>query len=225
MGRRVGSKLLDDTINIENIIANVLVPSEIEEFPAAKIVLAIEWPAELLGVSEDRIALCPTGQEDAQPLYMYELFFVSLTAGLLQFALVAGEDDRVGEFELRLDAQLGFKVQQTGGDPLTISIGKRSRRLDEYFCSYPPLVRFVDLSELDGNLLIQPRNPRALTLDTAQFEPWDWTGFDLTKESYWKDGVGRKDSIQWKVLRHTWMEILMSSSMTTRLVRRPISCA
>ncbi|PZW40194.1 DEAD/DEAH box helicase [Pseudomonas sp. URMO17WK12:I2] len=197
--RRVGTKLLDDTINIENIIANVLVPSEIEEFPAAKIVLAIEWPAELLSVSEDRIALCPMGQEDAQPLYMYELFFVSLTTGLLQFALVAGEDDRVGEFELRLDAQLGFKVQQTGGDPLTISIGKRSWRLDEYFCSYPPLVRFVDLSELDGNLFIQPRNPRELTLDAAQFEPWDWTGFDLTKESYWKDGVGRKDSIQWKV--------------------------
>lgn len=197
--RRVGTKLLDDTINIENIIANVLVPSEIEEFPAAKIVLAIEWPAELLGVSEDRIALCPMAQEDAQPLYIYELFFVSLTTGLLQFALVAGEDDRVGEFELRLDAQQGFKVQQTGGDPLTISIGKRSWRLDEYFCSYPPLVRFVDLSELDGNLLIQPRNPRELTLDAAQFEPWDWTGFDLTKESYWKDGVGRKDSIQWKV--------------------------
>ncbi|QRY76905.1 DEAD/DEAH box helicase family protein [Pseudomonas sp. PDNC002] len=197
--QRVGTKLLDDTINIENIIANVLLPSEIEEFPADKIVLAIEWPAELLGISEDRIALSPTGQEEAQPLYMFELLFVSLTAGLLQFALVAGEDNRVGEFELRLDAQLGFKVQQTSGDPLTISIGKRSCRLDEYFCGYPPLVRFIDLSELDGNLLIQPRNPRELILDAAQFEPWDWTGFDLTKESYWKDGQGREDSIQWRV--------------------------
>ncbi|MGV6476497.1 DEAD/DEAH box helicase [Azotobacter vinelandii] len=197
--QRVGAKLLDDTINIENIIANVLLPSEIEAFPADKVVLAIEWPAELLGVSEDRIALSPTGQEDAQPLYMFELLFVSLTAGLFQFALVTGENNRVGEFELRLDAQLGFKVQQTSGDPLTISIGKRSWRLDEYFCGYPPLVRFIDLSELDGNLLIQPRNPRELILDATQFEPWDWTGFDLTKESYWKDGVGREDSIQWKV--------------------------
>ncbi|HCH7783170.1 Superfamily II DNA or RNA helicase [Pseudomonas aeruginosa] len=197
--QRVGTKLLDDTINIENIIANVLLPSEIEEFPADKIVLVIEWPAELLGISEDRIALSSAVQEDAQPLYMFELLFASLTAGLLQFALVVGEDSRVGEFELRLDAQLGFKVQQTGGDPLTITIGKRSWRLDEYFGSYPPLVRFIDLSELDGNLLIQPRNPRELILDAAQFEPWDWTGFDLTKESYWKDGVGREDSIQWKV--------------------------
>lgn len=197
--QRVGTKLLDDTINIENIIANVLLPSEIEEFPTDKIVLALEWPAELLGVPEDRIVLSSTVEESAQPLYMFELLFVSLTASLLQFALVGGEDTRVGEFELRLDAQLGFKVQQTGGDPLTISIGKRSWRLDEYFCSYPPLIRFIDLSELDGNLLIRPRNPRELIVDAAQFEPWDWTGFDLTKESYWKDGLGREDSIQWKV--------------------------
>ncbi|WP_122559355.1 DEAD/DEAH box helicase [Pseudomonas viridiflava] len=197
--QRVGAKLLDDTINVENIIANVLVPSEIEEFPTDKLVLSIEWPAEILGLSEERIVLSPTAQEDPQPLYMFELAFASFTATSFQFALAIEDDNTVGEFELRLDAQLGFRVQQSSGDPLTITIGKRTCRLDEYFCSYPPLVRFIDLSELDGNLLIEPRNPRELILDAAQFEPWDWTGFNLTKESYWKEGEAREDSIQWKV--------------------------
>jgi superfamily II DNA or RNA helicase len=201
----VGTKLIDDTINIENIIANVLLPSEVNEFPIDKVVLTIEWPAELLGISEDRIALSPVDQDDLQPLYMFELLFVSLSAKSLQFALVMGKDLRVGEFELRLDTQFGFKVQQTSGDPLNITIGKRSWRFDEYFCNYPPLVRFIDLSELDGNLLIQPRNPRELTLDTSQFESWNWKNIDLTKESYWKDGVGREDSIQWKVAQ-TYIE-------------------
>ncbi|HAU4896999.1 TPA: DEAD/DEAH box helicase [Aeromonas hydrophila] len=197
--QRVGTKLLDDTIDIESIIANVLLPSEIDAFPEDKAVLAIEWPAELLGKSEDRIALSQVDQDDTQPLYMFELLFVSLSSNSLQFALVVGEGVRVGEFELRLDTQLGFKVQQTSGVKMNITIGKRSWQLDEYFGNYPPLVRFIDLSELDGNLLIQPRNPRELNLDAAQFEPWDWTGIDLTKESYWKDGMGRQDSIQWKV--------------------------
>ena len=120
--------------------------------------------------------------DNPQPLYMFELTFVSLNPRSLRFSLVTEDEASVAHFELRLDAQLGFKTEQVDGDPLMISLGRRTRRLDEYFCEYPPLARFVDLSELDGNLLIQPRNPRELVLNPSQFEPWDWTGVDLTKE-------------------------------------------
>lgn len=197
--RGVGAKLMDDTINVENIIANVLLPTEIDELPVDKIVLALEWPAELLGKAEERIMLASTLLESAQPLYMFELTFLSLDTTSLRFALVIGDGNVLGEFELRLDAQLGFKVVQVAGEPLMITIGRRTGRLDDFLCDYPPLARFVDLSELDGNLLIQPRNPRELVLDEGQFEPWDWSGFDLTKESYWKEGAARLDSIQWRV--------------------------
>lgn len=197
--RRVGTKLLDDTINIEDIIANVLVPAEIDEFPTDRVVLTLEWPAELLGMSEERIVLSPASVDSPQPLYMFELTFVSLDPNSLRFSLVTEDEAGVVQFVLRLDPQLGFKAEQVGGDPLMITLGRRTRRLDEFFCDYPPLTRFVDLSELDGNLLIQPRNPRELVLNPSQFEPWDWTGVDLTKESFWKEGAGRRDSIQWKV--------------------------
>lgn len=71
------------------------------------------------------------------------------------------------------------------------------------FCNrsndYPPLIRYVDLSELDGNLLIKPYNPQDLKISDACFVVWDWQGVDITKESIWKAGLKREDSIQWKV--------------------------
>lgn len=195
---RVGSKLLDDSINIEDIIANVLLPTEIDRLPAEKIVLSIEWPAELLGKAEEKILLGPLSTDNSQPIYMFELSFVSLSEEALEFSLIAAGDNLVGTFVIRLDDQVGYRVEQTGAEPLNITLGKITKRLDEYLCDYPPLVRFIDLSELDGNLLIEPRNPRELILNPAQFEAWDWGPTDLTKESYWKDGVGRQESIQWR---------------------------
>ncbi|MER8388352.1 hypothetical protein NKH14_23030 [Mesorhizobium sp. M1380] len=34
-------------------------------------------------------------------------------------------------------------------------------------------------------------------IDKARFEPEEWKGVDLKRESIWKDGAERKDSIQW----------------------------
>jgi hypothetical protein len=68
--------------------------------------------------------------------------------------------------------------------------------------NYPPLVRFVDLSELDGNLLIRPQHTEELMFPPERFEVWDWAAVDVTKESIWKDGQERKDSIQWRAASH-----------------------
>ncbi|MBS7562492.1 DEAD/DEAH box helicase family protein [Pseudomonas sp. RC4D1] len=194
----IGAKLLDESINIEGIIANLLMPKEIHQLPVDKIVLSIEWPSELLSKPEEKVLLSTGSIDGARPLYMYELSFDRLTAETLEFSLITTEDNVAGAFVLRLDDQLGYRIDQAGTDLVHITIGKMTKRLDEFLCGFPPLVRFIDLSELDGNLLIEPRNPRELTLNPAQFEPWVWGATDLTKESYWKDGEGRVDSIQWR---------------------------
>lgn len=64
------------------------------------------------------------------------------------------------------------------------------------------LIRFITLSELDGNLLIKPQDPRELQLDANQFEVWDWQSVDLTVESLWRNGQRRSDSIQWKAAQY-----------------------
>lgn len=197
--KEIGSKLVDDTINVADIIANVLVPQEIDGIPDEE-VLVVEWPAELLGVSVERVVFASGDAE--WPLYLVDIEFRDKEGSSLRFELRTDDVPDLAAFTLTVGGEYGFQVRQTGGDELSIKIGNRDYGASQYFSSYPPLVRFVDLSELDGNLLIKPQDPRELQLDASQFETWDWQGVDLTVESLWRNGQMRMDSIQWKAAQH-----------------------
>jgi hypothetical protein len=94
-----------------------------------------------------------------------------------------------------------YDVTQVDGPTVIVTIGKFKVELAAYFADYPPLFRFVDLSELDANLHIVPQNPYDLKLEDALFETWDWKGVDFAKESMWKGNATRDDSIQWHVAK------------------------
>lgn len=197
--KEIGSKLVDDTINVADIIANVLVPQEIDGIPDEE-VLVVEWPAELLGVSVERVVFVSGGAE--WPLYLVDIEFRGKEGDSLRFMLRTDDVPDLATFTLTVGGEYGFQVRQTSGEELSIKIGNRDYGASQYFSSYPPLVRFVNLSELDGNLLIKPQDPRELQLDASQFETWDWQGVDLTVESLWRNGQMRMDSIQWKAAQH-----------------------
>lgn len=194
--RAIGSKLLDATINVADIIANVLIPREVDEIPDDE-VLAVEWPAEMLAVSVERVVF--TCGDAEWPLYLVDIEFVGKEANDVRFELRTEDVPRLATFILTVGGERGFRVRQTDGDDLAIKIRNREFSASDYFSSYPPLIRFINLSELDGNLLITPQDPRDLQLDESQFEVWDWHGVDLTTESLWRHGQVRRDSIQWKV--------------------------
>jgi len=197
--KAIGSKLVDDTINVADIIANVLVPLEVGGMPNEE-VLTVEWPAELLGLSVERVAFASGGAE--WPIYLVDIEYRGKEGNSAYFALRTGDVSELATFTLTVGAERGFQVCQTGGNELSIKIGNHDFGASEYFSWYPPLIRFINLSELDGNLLIKPQDPRELQLDASQFEAWDWQGVDLTVESLWRNGQMRRDSIQWKTAQH-----------------------
>lgn len=197
----VGEKLIDDTIDTHDILAHVLVAEEVDALPD-KEVLGIEWPVELMRQSEDRLLVGTSPDADAgEPIYLYELQFTGIDRpnSRVLFSLVTGEGRSVGDFALRVGGEGGFAVLQTEGATLFIKAGVVSSTLAGYLSDYPPMVRFVDLCELDGNMLIKPQSPQDLIIGEEHFEPWDWAGVDITKESIWKAGVVRSDSIQQRV--------------------------
>jgi superfamily II DNA or RNA helicase len=57
----VGTKLLDDTISIDSIIGNFLIPLEIDTRPGA-VLLGVEWPWEVYIVGADRFRLEYSGK-------------------------------------------------------------------------------------------------------------------------------------------------------------------
>lgn len=196
-----GAKLVDHSIDTSKLIDNVLIPSEVTALPAAE-VLAIDWPFEMLRQSEERVVFVSATAEHSMTTTELTLLNVDRAANAIEFAVDEALAGRLGEFRFTVDASRGFRVVQTsGGLKIGLTIGKLSCPLEEYFSNYPPIFRLVDLTDLDGNLHIAPQSPQDLVISEDRFEAWDWKGVDRTKESYWKGGVGREDSVQWHVAK------------------------
>lgn len=196
---RVGQKLLDDNISTKDIIHNVLIPTEVDELPDREL-LSIEWPVELLAKSEERIMLARgTPDADGEPLFLFELAITGQDRGTntISFSLVSDEDAADAQFVFTLGGPNGFSVRQSHGDAVFISVS--GGRLDAYLSEQPPLFRYVDLCELDANMLIHPQDPQELTLPDDRYEAWDWADVNIKFESMWKAGQRRDNSIQKRV--------------------------
>lgn len=191
---KVGGKLRDETIDTSKIIENVLIPQEIESLPD-KPILSVEWPVEILGQPENRVTFSRSGVDF--PLYLTDLRIagVDAVAKKIRFALVDTEETEIASLALALDQTAGFRIESSSG--VKIKVGKIEAPLEDYLSDYPPLVRFVDLTELDGNMLIAPKSVQQYSIQDDCFVVWDWIGVDRKKESLWKNGVERLDSIQW----------------------------
>lgn len=199
---RIGKKLQDTTIDTAQIIANVLIPEEISSFPDKK-VIGLDWPLEILKQAEERVIL-KRGEEEL-PISIFEIEPVSvdISSNTIKFQIRSiDEADIWGVLAMVVGGSEGFKVTLSSTTLIDIQIGNKTYPLETFFSSYPPLVRFVDLSELDGNLLIKPQSTQNFVLPDGVFEIWDWTGVDITKESIWKNGAERKDSIEWRTAQY-----------------------
>jgi hypothetical protein len=198
---QVGAKVTDPTINTADIIANVLIPTEVDALPD-KAILGTDWPIEILAQSEERVHFARLGRDE--PLSMFSLNYVSADVGAstVTLELLHAEDGAWAQFVLSVGGDRGFAVTRLPGEPVGIKIGKLEAPFEAYLSDYPPLIRFIDLTELDGNLLIAPQNIDAIPLPAERFEAWDWHGIDITKESIWKNRVVRQDSIQWRAAQH-----------------------
>jgi superfamily II DNA or RNA helicase len=197
--RVVGAKLNDTSINTDAILDNVLLPKELTAVPAER-VLSLDWPLELLAQSEGQVMLSADGRD--VPLTMFDIQYEETRPrkNLILFRIETHEFGAT--LALKISKSRGFEVELVSGTPITIRFGRRKGALAAYLTENPPLVRFCDLSELDGNLLVSPKERRDLVFPSERFEPWDWAGTDITVESIWKGDTERKDSIQQRAADH-----------------------
>ncbi len=189
----VGGKLIDTSIDTSKIIENVLIPDEVTQFPDA-MVLSIDWPLEILRQSEENVTLSVSHAEHPITLFEIEADDILPKGDTLTFR-VASETHSC-QLALRLGVQRGFEVTHVSGSRFTVKCGKLEAPLEAYLSDYPPLLKFSDMSELDGNLLVRPQDTPELILPFDRFEPWDWSGVDIAAESIWKSDKKRMSSIQ-----------------------------
>ena len=198
----VGAKLIDETIDTKAVVANVLIPEWTTRYPDYE-VLSLDWPNELLSRAEDRVSL--SGGHFELELHQIDLEFEELNdeRNHLTFSVVAdGGEEPIATFTIHPRGEAGYDVTQLAGPTLTLTVGKLEWLLPDYFKDYPPIIRFVDLSEVDGNILLKAENSGLVPIPEERLVPWQWPYTDITKESIWKGQDKREDSIQWRMATH-----------------------
>lgn len=93
-------------------------------------------------------------------------------------------------------------MHQISGPDVTIKARDKPKNVAAFFSDNPPLVRLADGSQLSGNILLKHREQLGETFDRDHIQTLDWSGIDLSKESRWKDGKIRNESIQQRFVQH-----------------------
>jgi len=191
---KIAVRLRDNSIDTSKIFEGALVPEVIKSLPSS-IPYSIEWPIDL----ELRNDLSATISRASDIFSIYEMDMrLSETQidGSIRFTV--GNPTIFEEFELKISDD-GFNFSTIKPIGLEIKLGKQRKKLREFFNEYPPRVKFIDQSTLEGNLLVR------LTSTPPPFKqdcllPQKWTNVDIRKES---QGVERKsDTIQYHVIQN-----------------------
>lgn len=191
----IAEKLSDNNIDTDDILSGVLVPEVINCRPTL-VAYGIEWPMDLEILTDSNVCIIYRGKE-------YELYYTDLkivnqsTVSPIQFSV--SSDAFEGMFELNINEKgFGFNPLDDVSKNLSIRYHRNTLPLQEFFDNhYQPLIKFVDGSNLEGNLYLKLNNTPVL-ISQDQLHSLDWSNTDITQESQKKER--RADSIQYKII-------------------------
>ena len=200
----IGAKLTDHANQSNDFLKYTLIPTSIGSLPEWLALMA-DWPDQLFESSNFRFEV-----KSAENTYEFDdcqIELVTWNSGgdSFEFALQAGEDLR-SILLLRLEnspnGNTTYMVEQIDGDTPVLVASGQEWQIAEYFNENPPLVRLEDGSQLAGNILLRPQEELKDTYERDLIQTMDWSNCNITKESRWKYGAVRVDSVQNRVIEH-----------------------
>jgi hypothetical protein len=194
--RAVGERLLNESLDPEEVLRGTLVPALVSERPQ-KIPIAVEWPDIFYKEPEQAFAF----QINGIPVYLHEADIMLVDpsdAGPLTFAISSSA--ACAQFEFMLIEKNGapqYSIQATDASQATITYHGRSMPLRDFFEEEPPTFWFADGSSLSGIEYVALRK-QPEPFPRARIEAWEWVGTRIRVES---QGVARNpESIQYRVV-------------------------
>jgi superfamily II DNA or RNA helicase len=194
--KRVGAKLLDATINPDQVLEGTL---QFELLPGRPAIMpiGIDWPEEFYRDIESTFNFFVDDQQWS--LYDTSIELVSPEqTGDIQFRLFCNNESVSFVLEL-LDENdsKDYRFSITNGRRAWI--GSRAPRdaLEKFFYEFPPVIWFADGSSLEGNQLTRLRSGRE-PFERSKIVERNWTGIDIRKET---QGIAKEsDSIQFRMI-------------------------
>lgn len=196
----VGRKVLDDSIDPQQVLRGAIVPKSVSERPPV-FPVCVDWSSEMYQASEDRYEF-----KIGDSRYYFcnsELVLIDPSFdGNIKFGLECN-NEIVAEFELEIfpasPEYNDFRfIKKSPAESVYIVYGKQQAEIEGFFYKSTPEIWFADGSVLEGSSLSE------LKEDIEPYQKdkiisWDWTGIDLKKES---QDVNPKltDSIQYRCI-------------------------
>jgi superfamily II DNA or RNA helicase len=197
--RSVGRKVVDESIDPEEVLRGTLIPELISTLPSVACI-CIDWPSQVYGNFESATKFVWGGGRTAFVTEVSIELVDRIDSSELQFR-VWGEDLMNVRFRLRLtaleDGRNDYCIEYVSGGPIEV-VHAGTRDACEFFEQNPPVIWFEDGSSLEGCTHIAlPR--RLPSFDASRLVAWNWTGIDISKES---QGLTRRsDAVQFRTIQ------------------------
>jgi superfamily II DNA or RNA helicase len=198
----IGNKLINESINPNQILKQTLIPTIINELPK-KYPTHIDWDENIYNFYEHKISFIVNTHE-------FDLSFCSLNIvnpsdnGEIQFEIETPISKTLfkKEIYIKRDAEVespDYRITKLSNDDITIKIGSKSFDIIEYFNDNVPQIWFADGSSIKGVEYVELKQVIA-PYPVERLIEWNWDGVDLSKEA---QGVVplKTDSIQFRVIQ------------------------
>lgn len=190
----VGGKLIDDTISVDEVMANFIRPQVVEERPKL-VPLAMEWPYEVLRSTTEEVKVLKG--DSSWPLVDVGLVITEhLDHGPIPFLVTT--PDWNSEYEAVLEG--GTITFEARGDEVDVVAGWQRVPLSQYLSKRGMTILFEqDAAVVAPGILLKP-DREIPPFDATKLKVLDWSDVDIRKES---QGPNRDtDSIQARVIQH-----------------------
>jgi hypothetical protein len=197
--KKIGAKLLDNSIDPDEVLKGTLQAKRVLEHPG-KMPISVDWPERIYTANEALWSVVVGEQE--YPLSELSLEIVSPSLdGPLRFAITS--DAERAELELKLfekDEIPDYQVVVNGEKRVQVIRGHGTVAINatDFFYNNPPVIWFSDGSSLEGNQYVELKSIYP-PYDAAKIQAWDWTDVDIRKES--QGERKESNSIQARVIR------------------------
>ena len=190
----IGTKLLDDTVTIEHVIGNFILPESLSGRPDG-VLLGVEWPWELHTQSAESMRLT-YDDKTIEAVYCDLVPDTSRSTGPLKFTVSNGA------WTVQYEAAVGSAGEVTyscaASDEIQVVRPRSEMPLSTWLNQNGLIFLLDDDRIVEGGLLYQPKWDRA-PYDSANLIAVDWTGTDIKVES--QTGKKLAHSIQHRVIR------------------------
>ncbi|MCA8010117.1 DEAD/DEAH box helicase [Burkholderia cenocepacia] len=196
--KHIGAKVIDETIDPEDVLKGTLVPKLVKERPDV-MPITVEWP-DCIYQEQESVYSIQLGAAAATEFWRLGIELVNpAETGEIVFRVYSDSSEAVLRLEVTpVDDETVSTYRFVSVGPAgTLTKRQNSWALSDFFDENPPLITFADGSYLEGNLLVALPDIYA-PYDREQIAVWDWSGVDIKKEA---QGATREpDSIQFKVI-------------------------